>query len=94
MPSLCWQDAGAGDKGDSERGPAPTATARGPPSLNQALSIASVTHPTKPGSKEREKLFCSWKFSYRGFAVKGLLNTLPFSALPVITVQHALKEGS
>lgn len=53
MPSLCWQDAGAGDKGDSERGPAPTATARGPPSLNQALSIASVTHPTKPGSKER-----------------------------------------
>lgn len=63
--------------------------------LNQALNVASVTDPTKLARKEREKSFCSWKFSYKGgVAVKSLLNMLLLSALPVITVQPALKEGS
>jgi len=63
-------------------------------SPNQAPPIANVSDQASLGTREREKFFFSWKFNYRGVAIKCLFNMLRLSALPVITVQPALKEDS
>ena len=69
-----------------KRGPAPMVTATGLPSPNQPPDTANVSDQTSLGTREREKFFCSWKFNYRGVAINALLNMLPLSALPVVTV--------
>lgn len=94
-PGACPEPGGRQGQGAAmpgargERGPA-----TGLPSPNQPPDIANASDRTSLGMREREKFFHSWKFNYRGVAIKDLFNMLPLSALPVITVQPALKEYS